>query len=136
METCFERTICTRHVRIARSILVTLHVELEAPSDSIVDQYKRAEVPWRVMSLTGNHLRSAAQFSHAAARFGVSWPAGLSFSLLATGFDVFRRYRAYVQAADFRPGSVAVIGYDYLFRVRLHLRCRLADCTRSRAGEC
>lgn len=107
-ETCSDSPLHPCHV---------LHVELEAPSDSIVDQYKRAEVPWRVMSLTGNHLRSAAQFF---ARCGtlreireLRWPFLLL--LLATGFDVFRRYRAYVQAADFRPGSVAVIGYDYLF---------------------
>ena len=52
-EACSNSPLHPRHV---------LHVELEAPSDSIVDQYKRAEVPWRVMSQTGNHLRSAALF--------------------------------------------------------------------------
>jgi hypothetical protein len=94
-----------------------LHVELEAPSDAIIDHYKRAEVSWRVMSLTGNHLRSAVLFFVHCSKLrefrGLRWPFLLL--LLTAGFDVFCRYRAYVQAADFRPGSVAVIGYDYLF---------------------
>jgi hypothetical protein len=94
-----------------------LHVELEAPSDAIVDHYKRAEVPWRVISLTGNHLRSAVLFFVHCSKLRefreLHWPSLLL--LLTAGFYVFCRYRAYVQAADFRPGSVAVIGYDYLF---------------------
>ena len=94
-----------------------LHVELEAPSDAIVDHYKHAEVPWRVISLTGNHLRSAVLFFVHCSKLRefreLHWPFLLL--LLTAGFHVFCRYRAYVQAADFRPGSVAVIGYDYLF---------------------
>jgi hypothetical protein len=106
-ETCSDSPLHPRRV---------LHVE-EAPSDSIIDQYKRAEVPWRVMSLTANRLRSAARFFVRCSTLrelrGLRWPFLLL--LLTAGFDVFRRYRAYVQAADFLPGSVAVIGYDYLF---------------------
>jgi hypothetical protein len=106
-EACSNSPLHPRHV---------LHVE-EAPSASIVDQYRRAEVPWRIISPTANHLRSAARFfirCSALRELGeLRWPFFLL--LLTAGFDVFRRYRAYVQAADFPPGSVAVIGYDYLF---------------------
>jgi hypothetical protein len=93
-----------------------LHVE-EGPSASIVDQYKRAEMPLRVMVPTADHLRSAARFFVRCSTLRelgeLRWPFLLL--LLTAGFDVFRRYRAYVQAADFPAGTVVVIGYDYLF---------------------
>jgi hypothetical protein len=94
-----------------------LHVEHEAPNASIMEQYQRAGVPWRLITPAGDHMRSAAIFFTCYRMLQelreLRWPFLLLF--LTAGFDVFRRYRAYVRAAAFPPGSVAVIGYDYLF---------------------